>query len=82
MCEFSALNQKNSSPSENLENAVNDTKGQTRKIELLHENIEISQNELPSKIEIIKSLMEIQLTVFDFLFEERNDTTISDLHHQ
>ena len=89
MCELSSLNQKISSLSENLEKAVNDMKVQDRNVDLLHENIKILQNELSQKNEIIKSLMEIQLTVFDSLSAGGNDQTemiISDQqqqqHHQ
>ena len=77
MCELWSLNQKISSLSENLENAVNDMKVQDRNVDLLHENIKILQNELSQKNEI-KSLMEIQLTVFDSLSAGKNDQTISD----
>ena len=66
--------------------AVNDMKVQDRNVDLLHENIKILQNELSQKNEIIKSLMEIQSTVFDSLSAGRNDQTISDQqqqqHHQ
>ena len=86
MCELSSLNQKINSLSENLEEAVNDMKVQDRNVDLLHENIKILQNELSQKNEIIKSLMEIQSTVFDSLSAGRNDQTISDQqqqqHHQ
>ena len=61
-------------------------KVQDRNVDLLHENIKILQNELSQKNEIIKSLMEIQSTVFDSLSAGRNDQTISDhqqqQHHQ
>ena len=61
-------------------------KAQDRNVDLLHENIKILQNELSQKNEIIKSLMEIQSTVFDSLSAGRNDQTISDQqqqqHHQ
>ena len=82
MCELSSLNQKISSLSENLEKAVNDMKVQDRNVDLLHENIKILQNELSQKNEIIKSLMEIQSTVFDSLSAGRNDQTISDQQQQ
>ena len=86
MCELSSLNQKISSLSENLEKAVNDMKVQNRNVDLLHENIKVLQNKLAQKNEIIKSLMEIQSTVFDSLSAGRNDQTISDQqqqqHHQ
>ena len=65
MREFSALNQKLSSLSKNPDKIVNDKKVQNRNADLLHENIQISQNELIQKNKIIKSLMEIQSTVFD-----------------
>ena len=78
MCELSSLNQKISSLSENLEKVVNNMKAQDRNVDLLHENIKILQNELSQKNEIIKSLMEIQSTVFDSLSAGRNDQTISD----
>ena len=82
MCELSSLNQKINSLSENLEEAVNDMKVQDRNVDLLHENIKILQNELSQKNEIIKSLMEIQSTVFDSLSAGRNDQTISDQQQQ
>ena len=89
MCELSSLNQKISSLFENFEKEVNDMKVQDRNVDLLHENIKILQNELAQKIEIIKSLMEIQSTVFGSLSEGRNDQIISDQiqqqqhhHHQ
>ena len=82
MCELLSLNQKISSLSENLEKAVNDMKVQDRNVDLLHENIKILQNELSQKNEIIKSLMEIQSTVFDSLSAGRNDQTISDQQQQ
>ena len=82
MCELSSLNHKTSSLSENLEKAVNDMKVQDRNVDLLHENIKILQNELSQKNEIIKSLMEIQLTVFDSSSTGRNDQTISDQQQQ
>ena len=85
MCELSSLNQKISSLSENLEKTVNDMKVQNSNVDLLHENIKILRNELAQKNEIIKSLMEIQSTVFDSLSAGRNDQTISDQqqqHHQ
>ena len=78
MCELSSLNQKISSISENLEKAVNDIKVQNRNVNLLRENIKILQNELSKRNEIIKSLMEIQSTVFDLLSAGRNDQTIPD----
>ena len=73
MCEFSALNQKICSLSENLEKAVNDMKIHNRNIDLLHKNIKILENELAQKNEIVKSLMEIQSTVCDSLSTGRND---------
>ena len=82
MCELLSLNQKISSLSENLEKAVNDMKVQNRNVDLLHENIKILQNELAQKNEIIKSLMEIQSTVFDSLLAGRNDQTISEQQQQ
>ena len=76
-CEFSALNQKISSLSENLEKAVNDN------VDLLHENITILEKELAQNNEIIKSLMKIlKSTVFGSLSAARDDLTISDLHHE
>ena len=39
MCEISALNQKISSRSENIENAGNDMKVQNRNVNLLHEKL-------------------------------------------
>ena len=78
MCEFSALNQKFSSLFKNVEKAVNDMKIQNKNADHLHENIKILQNELAQKNEIIKSLMEIQSTVFDSLSTGRNYQTISD----
>ena len=82
MCELSSLNQKISSISENLEKAVNDIKVQNRNVNLLRENIKILQNELSKRNEIIKSLMEIQSTVFDLLSAGRNDQTIPDQQQQ
>ena len=82
MCELLSLNQKISSLSKNLEKAVNDMKVQDRNVDLLHENIKILQNELSQKNEIIKSLMEIQLTVFDSSSAGRIDQTISDQQQQ
>ena len=85
-CKLSSLNQKISSLSENLEKVVNDMKVQGRNVGFLDENIKILQNELSQKNEIIKSLMEIQSTVFDSLSAGRNDHVISDQqqqqHHQ
>ena len=78
MCEFSALNQKISSLFKNVEKAVNDMKVQNKNADLLHENIKILQNEPAQKNEIIKSIMEIQSTVFDSLSTGRNYQTISD----
>ena len=82
MCDFLALNKKISSLSENVEKAVNDMKVQDRNLDLLHENIKILQNELAQKNEIIKSLMEVQSTVFNSLSAGRNDQTISDQQQQ
>ena len=82
MCELSSLNQKISSISENLEKAVNDMKVQNRNVNLLRENIKILQNELSQRNEIIKSLIEIQSTVFDLLSAGRNDQTIPDQQQQ
>ena len=82
MCELSSLNQKISSISENLEKAVNDIKVQNRNVNLLRENIKILQNELSQRNEIIKSLIEIQSTVFDLLSAGRNDQTIPDQQQQ
>ena len=82
ICELSSLNQKISSLFKNLEKAVNDMKVQDRNVDLLQENIKISQNELSQKNEIIKSLMEMQSTVFDSLSAGRNDQTISDQQQQ
>ena len=82
MCELSSLNQKISSISENLEKAVNDMKVQNRNVNLLRENIKILQNELSQRNEIIKSLTEIQSTVFDLLSAGRNDQTIPDQQQQ
>ena len=82
MCDFLALNKKISSLSENVEKAVNDMKVQDRNLNLLHENIKILQNELAQKNEIIKSLMEVQSTVFNSLSARRNDQTISDQQQQ
>ena len=82
MCELLSLNQTISSLSENLEKAVNDMKVQDRNVDLLHENIKILQNKLAQKNKIIKSLMEIQSTVFDSFSTGRNDQTISDQQQQ
>ena len=82
MCEFSALNQKISSLSENFEKAVNDMKIHNRNVDLLHKNIKILENELAQKNEIIKSLTEIQSTVCDSLSAGRNDQIISDQQQQ
>ena len=82
MCELLSLNQTISSLSENLEKAVNDMKVQDRNVDLLHENIKILQNKLAQKNKIIKSLMEIQSTVFDSFSAGRNDQTISDQQQQ
>ena len=62
MCEFSAFNQKISSLSENVAEAVHDMEVQNRNVNLLNENIKILQNELAKKKnkkknEIIKSPM-------------------------
>ena len=57
-------------------------KVQDRNVNLLHENIKILQNELAQKNEIIKSLKEIQSTVFDSLSAGRNHQTISDQQQQ
>ena len=82
MCEFSMLNKKIRSLSENLEKAVNNMKVQNRNVDLLHEIINSLQNELTQKNEIVKSLTEIQLTVFDSLSVTRNGPPIPDLHHK
>ena len=82
MCEFSTLNKKIRSLSENLEKAVNNMKVQNRNVNLLHEIINSLQNELTRKNEVVKSLTEIQLTVFDSLSATRNGPPISDLHHK
>ena len=78
MFELSSLNQKISSLSKNLERTINDMKVQNSNANLLHESIKILQNELAQKNETIKSLMEIQSTVFDSLSAGRNDQTILD----
>ena len=52
MCEFSALNQKISLLSENVEKTVNDMKVQDRNVDLLHENIKFLQNELAPKMKL------------------------------
>ena len=82
MCEHSSLNQKISSLSVNLEKTANDMKVQNRKVNLLHENIKILQNEIAQKNEIIKSHVEIQSKVFDSLPAGRNDQTILDQQQQ
>ena len=82
ICELSFLNQKTSSLFEHLEKDVSNMKVQNRKLNLLHENIKILQNELAQKNEIFKSLMEIQSTVFNTLSAGRNDQTISDHQQQ
>ena len=76
------LNKKIRSLSENLEKAVNNMKVQNRNVDLLHEIINSLQNELTQKNEIVKSLTEIQLTVFDSLSVTRNGPPIPDLHHK
>ena len=82
ICELSSLNQKISSLSENLEKAVHDMKVQNRNVDLLHENIKVLQNKLAQNNEIIKSLMEIQSTVFDSLSARSNHQSISDQQKQ
>ena len=85
MCELSSLNRKASSLSENFEKGIADMTVQNTKVDLIHENIKILQNELAQKNEIIKSLIEIQSTVFDSLSAGRNDQDISNQqqqHHQ
>ena len=82
MCGLLSLNQKISSMSKYLEKAVNDMKVQDRNFNLLHENMKILQNELTQKNEIIKSLTEIQSTVFDSASAGRNDQTIADRQQQ
>ena len=57
-------------------------KVQNRNVNLLHENINILQNELAKKNEIIKSLMEIQSIVFDSVSAGGNNQTISDQQQQ
>ena len=57
-------------------------KVQDRNVNLLHENIKILQNERAQKNEIIKSLKEIQSTVFDSLSAGRNHQTFSDQQQQ
>ena len=58
-------------------------KAQHRKVDLLHEKIwKILQNEPAQKNEIIKSLIEIQSTVFVSLSAGRNDQTISNQQQQ
>ena len=49
---------------------------QYRNVDLFQENIKILQNELVQKNEIIRSLPEIESTMFDSL------STISDLHQR
>ena len=57
-------------------------KAKNRNTDLLHENIKIIQKKLAQNNEIIKSSMEIQSTVFDFLSAGRNNRTISDEQQQ
>ena len=57
-------------------------KAKNRNTDLLHENIKIIQKKLAQNNEIIKSSMEIQSTVFDFLSAGRNNQTISDEQSQ
>ena len=57
-------------------------KAKNRNTDLLHENIKIIQKKLAQNNEIIKSSMEIQSTVFDFLSAGRNNQTISDEQQQ
>ena len=57
-------------------------KVKNRNTDLLHENIKIIQKRLAQNNEIIKSSMEIQSTVFDFLSAGRNNRTISDEQQQ
>ena len=73
MRDLSSLHQEISLLSKNLEKTVNDMKVQNRNVDLLHENINILQHELAQKNEIIKSLMEIQSTLFDSLSVRRNN---------
>ena len=85
MCELLSLNRKISSLSENLEKEITDMTVRNTKVDLIHENIKILQNEPAQKNEIIKSLIEIQSTVFDSLSAGRNDQDISNQqqqHHQ
>ena len=60
--------------SKNLEKGINDMKVQNRNVDLLLKNI-VLQNELVQKNEIMKSVMEIQSTVFDSLSAARNNPT-------
>ena len=73
MQDLSSLHQEISLLFKNLEKAVNDMKVQNRNVDLLHENINTLQHELAQKNEIIKSLMEIQSTLFDSLSVRRNN---------
>ena len=68
MCEFSAFNQKISSLSENVAEAVHDMEVQNRNVNLLNENIKILQNELAKK-KTKKKMKSSNLlwTVFDSL---------------
>ena len=50
MCELSSLNRKISSLSENLEKAITDMTVRNTKVDLIHENIKILQNELAQKM--------------------------------
>ena len=50
MCELSSLNQKISSPSENLEKAVNNMKVQNTNVDLLNENIKIFKMNYPKRM--------------------------------
>ena len=82
MCDFSAPIQKISSLSENLDKAVND-KVQNRSVDLLHKNIKALQSELAQKNAIIKSFMEIQMTVeeVNILYQHEEMTKLSQINN-
>ena len=82
MCDFSAPIQKISSLLENLDKAVND-KVQNRSVDLLHKNIKALQSELAQKNAIIKSFMEIQMTVeeVNILYQHEEMTKLSQINN-
>ena len=62
-CEVSIFTNKIESISNDFENRINTLLGKKSKLEILQQNMTLLQNELLSKNEIIKSLIEIQSSI-------------------